>query len=94
MYYCNDCREEFETPKREQETFEEKFNIDKLFSSRTKIDILKCPFCNSEEIEEMMTCDRCGEFCRYEDLIDTEGLTGGGVGYYCPDCANDCEIGG
>lgn len=92
MYYCEYCKNEFDTPKIEKTTYEEYYGVDDKFADKHEMLLEKCPHCNSEEFEEMETCDRCGEFCRYDDLVDSEGKAGGGMGLLCPDCARDCEV--
>lgn len=93
MWYCNNCKNEFEEPERKEITFEEYYGVDHLFPDSHKMTILVCPRCEEEgELEEMRECDRCGEWTRECDLEDTEGLVGGNVGYLCPDCINDCEV--
>lgn len=90
MYYCENCKSEFEEPIKEKTSFENYYGVDHLFSDSHDFTLEKCPHCGSEEIEEMKTCERCGEFCRYEDLLDTEELARGGIGDICPDCYRDC----
>lgn len=94
MYYCNNCKDEFEEPARERTTFEDFYGVSHLFNTSHDFDLLKCPNCGSDDIEEMATCDICGEYCLDNDLVDTEELIGGGVGYCCPQCVIDCGIGG
>lgn len=93
MYYCQECKEEFEEPNKERKTFESYYGVDHLFNSSHDFILETCPFCGSDAIEEMKKCDRCDEWNKEEDLIDTEELSGGGVGFYCVQCAKDCGIG-
>lgn len=92
MYYCNNCKSEFDEPERSNITFEEYYGVDHLFPDSHRMDILVCPHCGEDDIEEMRECDRCGEYCLEDDLVDTEELAGGGIGYVCPDCARDCDL--
>jgi len=89
MYYCRNCKIEFENPKEEKTTYEDFYGISTMFSDSHECTIKTCPHCGSEEIEEMGTCDNCGYPCRDIDLTDTEELFGGGVGNLCPDCMRD-----
>ena len=92
MYYCNNCKEEFEEPNRKNITFEEYYGVDHLFPNSNRMDILVCPNCDDEDIEEMKTCDNCGEYCRFDDLTDTTEYAGGGIGDICPQCMIDCDL--
>lgn len=92
MYYCNDCKEEFDTPKMEKTTFEEFYGVSNLFPTSHECTLKSCPRCGSDDIEEMETCDKCGEYCLECDLTDTDEMVGGGIGYLCPDCLIDCEV--
>lgn len=94
MYYCNNCDEQFEEPKINKIIFEEYYGVSNLFPDRHKVDLEVCPNCGDDNIEEMMTCDCCGEWNKQDDLEDTEGRANGGVGYLCPQCIEDCDIGG
>ena len=41
--------------------------------------------------ETLYTCPQCGELV--EELIDTEGMLNGGIGYCCKQCIEDYDIG-
>ncbi len=92
MFYCNDCKHEFSEPKVIETTYEEYYGVSDKFIDNHKMSLEKCPHCGSDNIEEMKECDRCGEFFREDDLTDTEGLVGGGIGDLCFDCMRDCEV--
>lgn len=92
MWYCNNCKEEFTTPEKEQKCFEKHFEVSNLFDTIHYFDLLKCPNCKSDDIEEMKECDYCGEYNKEDDLQDTEGAVNGNVGYLCPQCIEDCSI--
>lgn len=94
MWYCDNCKNEFTEPKMRKTTFESEFGVSHLFPTTHECTIKECPVCGSDDIEEMQECDYCGEWNLEEDLTDTEGLTGGGVGVYCCQCIKDCDIGG
>ena len=93
MYYCENCREEFDEPRIEKTTYEDFYEIGAEFPNKTEMNLEKCPYCGSDEFEEMETCDKCGEYCLECDLVDTDEMVGGGIGYLCPDCLIDCEVG-
>lgn len=94
MYYCENCREEFDEPRIEKTTYEDFYEIGAEFPNKTEMNLEKCPYCGSDEFEEMTKCEQCGEYCRECDLLDTEELNGGGVGVLCPDCYRDNGFGG
>lgn len=93
MWYCENCKEEFENPIEKEITFEEYYGVDHLFQDSHKTKIMVCPCCGSDgTLEEMRECDYCGEWTREDDLEDTEGAVNGGIGYLCPQCIQDCEV--
>lgn len=92
MFYCNDCKNEFEEPKKEKTNYEEYYGVNDKFADKHEMFLEKCPHCDSDNIEEMKECARCEEFFREDDLTDTEGLVGGGIGDLCFDCMQDCEV--
>ena len=94
MWYCDTCRNEFDEPERKKECFEDFYEVSNLFYGRNYFDALVCPHCGNDDIEEMRECEKCGEYCRECDLLDTEGLPGGGIGDLCIDCYRDCGFGG
>ena len=94
MWYCNDCKSEFEEPQRTRESFEEFYGVSHLFPDNHYFIHETCPKCGSDEIEEMRECDYCGEWNLEDDLEDTDGMANGSVGYLCPQCIIDCGIGG
>lgn len=95
MWYCLNCKSEIEKPLKRKTTFEAEYGVSHLFPTSHEIEILVCPVCKDDGcLEEMKKCDYCGEWNKEEDLTDTEGLTGGGVGVYCCQCIKDCDIGG
>lgn len=94
MWYCDNCKNEFEEPARKEITFEEYYGVGHLFQDRNRTTIYVCPVCGEEgELEEMRECDQCGEWTRECDLEDTDGCVNGGIGYLCPQCIQDCEVG-
>lgn len=93
MWYCENCKNEFEEPIKKEITFEEYYGVSNLFQDSHKTEILICPFCESDgTIEEMKECDYCGEWFKEDDLEDTEGAVNGGIGYLCEQCLQDCDI--
>ncbi len=93
MWECNDCYNEFEKPIFKKIEFEKEFGITQLFQTSHQVNMEICPICGSSNIEEMQECDYCGEWNKEDDLEDTEGLVGGGIGYLCPQCIEDCGVG-
>lgn len=93
MYICNTCKSRFDEPNKENITFEDYYGVGNLFASRTRTTLDVCPYCDDDDIEELEQCEICEEWFRSEDLTDTEGMVGGNVGYACPQCLEDCDIG-
>lgn len=93
MYKCKNCRSEFEEPATKNVAAEEYLGIGNLFPNETRLDVYLCPNCNDDDIEVLEQCGICEEWFRSEDLTDTEGMIGGNVGYACPQCLEDCDIG-
>lgn len=92
MYYCRNCKEEFDEPKVCKISYEEYYGCEHLFNDTHITTIEKCIYCGSEEFEEMEKCNKCGEYCRECDFVDTDEMVGGGIGYICYDCARDCDL--
>lgn len=92
MYYCENCETKFEEPSKKNITYEDYYGVGNLFYDRHQMDILVCPFCNSEDIQEMQKCDVCEEYFLEDDLTDTEEAVNGGIGYLCDDCLEDCDV--
>lgn len=58
MYYCNDCKHEFEDPKMECELHGELAGM-----GGEKYEYFSvCPICGSEDIEEEEVCDLCKNY--------------------------------
>lgn len=91
MFYCRNCKNEFEEPKICQTSYEEHYGCTHLFADTHTMTIEECPYCKSDDFEEMKKCDNCGEYCRECDLQDTEQFINGGVGCLCYDCLNDMK---
>lgn len=71
MWYCNECRSEFEDPKVEVELHSE---VDGKREEYFEV----CPICGSEDFEEEETCALCD--------LDKPHLTDCGGKYICEDC--------
>ena len=56
MYFCNECKGTFEEPKETEDFTSEYWGA--VVHHTTTV----CPFCGSEEIDEMNKCDICGEY--------------------------------
>lgn len=79
MYYCMDCGAEFDLPERHREDVGE-------YMGRTAYeDFYACPFCGSEEIDEMMKCEICGEHVPYHKMA------AGVRRDVCEDCCRELE---
>ena len=94
MYYCENCQEEFDESKIEKTTYEDFYEIGAKFPNKTKMILEKCPHCGGEDIIELEKCEKCGEYCLDADLVDTDEMVGGGIGYICLDCFKDLDKGG
>lgn len=51
-----------------------------------------CPECESKDFEEAERCEMCGQWFNLDELVDTEGMVNGGIGYCCDDCCEDGDI--
>ncbi len=92
MYKCNNCSARFEEPSRKTITYEDYYGVSDLFQDSHRMDLLICPECKDDDIEELMQCDICGEFFEEDELIDTDGMVNGSVGYVCEQCLHDNDI--
>lgn len=97
MYYCNECKKEFEKLKRKKINLEVDYGINHLFSDSHYIHIEVCPFCEEADYEELKQkelkqCSQCEEWFDEDDLYDTEEAIGGGCGYLCEQCLRDSDI--
>ena len=90
MYQCEECRVTFEEPKYKRICFEIEYGVASLFESRHYHRIECCPNCESQEIKELEQCECCGNY--FDELIDTDGMVNGGVGYLCEQCCKDGDI--
>lgn len=66
-------------------------DCDNTFDNTQKNELV-CPFCESNEIEEMQKCQMCEEYFREDDLHDTEEYINGGCGYCCEQCIQDGDM--
>ena len=58
MYRCKDCRKEFENPISKTMTYEDYYGVYDLFNnSKGHITIQSCPYCSSEDLEEIDNFD-------------------------------------
>lgn len=89
MYYCNNCDSEFEDLKLKEVNAEDYYGVSGQFMSSHTMTVAECPYCGSDDYEKMAKCPICDEYCREDDMLDTEGLPNGGVGYVCPSCYED-----
>ena len=76
MYICNKCKEVFdETHMRSEVVFESDG-----YQKWGYVD--ECPECGSEDFEEAVDCDLCGEW-----IPESKRIWGGVAHVICPDCA-------
>ena len=58
MYRCEDCGKKFEKPISKTMTYEDYYGVSDLFnSSKGHITIELCPYCSSEDLEEIDSFD-------------------------------------
>ena len=74
MYICKTCHGVFEMPRMAQELV----TRDPLAYE----DILECPECGSDEVEEAKLCAECGRYFCEDDLIG---------GHICEECLSNIE---
>lgn len=89
MYICEDCGSVFEEPKRKQITFESYYGVSDLFDSRTRMDLLTCPLCDSEDFEEAVECDCCERLVR--EVHTTEDIPNCQFRSVCEECLEKLE---
>ena len=53
MLKCNNCYKEFYEAKETHTTYENFYGVSSLFGNSHRLIILTCPYCDSEEIEEI-----------------------------------------
>ena len=94
MYICNKCNKEFETPLKKEVTFEDYYGVSNLMTGRTHTTIEYCPYCKDDDVEELVLCESCQEYCKEDELHDTEGMINGGIGYVCEQCMENFDIRG
>ena len=52
MYKCNNCENRFEEPSRKRISFEDYYGVGNLFSNHHYTDMLVCPNCDDDDIED------------------------------------------
>lgn len=92
MYKCCKCESRFDEPDRKEISYEDYYGVSDLFQNSHRMDLLVCPFCQDDDIEELSKCDLCDEWFEEEALIDTDGMVNGSVGYVCEQCLHDNDI--
>lgn len=94
MYKCNNCNARFEEHKTKRISLEDLYGVGDLFRNHHYTEIHICPNCENEDadIEELKQCPLCEEWFEEDELIDTEGLVNGSVGYVCEQCFQDNDI--
>lgn len=53
MWRCYNCGEDFSDPSTEHTTYERYYGVSGEFGNHTPISLEVCPYCGSDEIEEM-----------------------------------------
>lgn len=53
MYHCFNCNEDFYEPEKVHTTYERYYGVSDEFRYHTPMTIDVCPYCGSDEIEEM-----------------------------------------
>lgn len=88
-YICNECDERFDEPDTEVTTYEDYYGVGSEFDGRTRLEVSVCPYCGSEDIDEvddeeedhdvdgMMASERMEKANRVadrmEELMDAKG---------------------
>ena len=79
MYYCQNCGAEFERPDRCREDIGE-------YMGRTAYeDFYVCPSCGSDDVDEMMKCELCGEY------VPAHKMAAGVRRDVCEECCRELE---
>lgn len=94
MFQCNNCNSKFEEPDRKKTTYESEYGVSDLFISSTPFEMLICPNCGDDDLEELVRCPLCREWCSEEELTDTEGLIEVDKDYVCPECIKRYKVEG
>ena len=57
MYKCINCGRTFHDPDIYHTTYEAEYGVSDLFGNSHKLTIWRCPYCYSDEIDEVMEYD-------------------------------------
>lgn len=71
--FCLNCRETFDEPNVKNTTFEEIYGCSHLFSDSTPTKVYSCPFCGSENFEELEE-EEINAYAFY-DTVDSKNST-------------------
>ncbi len=81
---CNNCKCDFDEPRKKRTSYEAEFGVAHLFPDTTNCYIQVCPMCGSDDIEELTMCRYCHQWVREEDLDMIEGIEN--LNFACPRC--------
>lgn len=73
MYKCNNCGSIIREPKRIVTTFEEYYGVSNLFPDSHRLELLVCPNCEENDLEELTQCYECEEWFSEDELEDING---------------------
>lgn len=52
-YVCNDCKKRFDEPDIEVTTYEDYYGVGSEFMGKNRLEVECCPYCWSEDIDEV-----------------------------------------
>lgn len=70
MYACNQCKELFEKEDAlvKHTTYESLYGVTGQFANYTPLTLYYCPHCYSEEFDEAIECQECGDYYHKENI--------------------------
>lgn len=92
MFKCTKCDNNFFEPNRKKMSYEDYYGVSDLFGNYNYTELEVCPECGDEDLEELGACAICQEWFEKDELIDTDGMINGSVGYVCEQCLQDNDI--
>ena len=90
MYKCTKCYEVFDEPDSKTICYEDYYGVGSLFDTRHTTEILICPECGDEDIEDIgkvMQCSSCEEWFNEDDLYIADDCDV----YLCEECYENEE---
>lgn len=79
MWHCMECGAEFELPARRRE------DVGEYMGRPAYEDFYACPFCGSDEVDEMMKCEIC------EEYVPAHKMAAGVRRDVCEECCRELE---